>query len=71
MSYHEINIFNDAVKANTKASQHTAAGRINVTVTKPPGHSSVIVYDNTNNQAEVIFDEDGPPNLFIVESDGN
>jgi hypothetical protein len=73
MSYHEINIFNDLAKANAKAADHKAAGRKNVTLAPAApmaGYESVIVYDNTDGKAEVIFDQDGPPNLFIVESDG-
>lgn len=74
MSYHEINIYNDLAKANAKAADHQAAGRKNVTVspTAPSkGYESVIVYDNTNGKSEVLFDQDGPQNLFVVESDGD
>ena len=70
MSYHEINLFNDEGPAMAKAAQHRAAGRTNVAVTPRPGYESVIVYDNTDGKAEVIFDKDGPPNLYLVESDG-
>jgi hypothetical protein len=73
MSYHEINIFNDQAKAAAKAADHKAAGRKNVTITPAApiaGYESVIVYDNTDGNSEVVCDKDGPPNIFIVESDG-
>ena len=73
MSYHEIDILDDAAKANAKAAEQKVAGRKNVTVTprtSGQGYESVIVYDNTNGKAEVVFDKDGPPGLFVVESDG-
>ena len=70
MSYHEINLFDNEAGATAKAAEHKVAGRKNVKVTKKPGYESVIVYDNTAGQSEVIFDQEGPPNLFVVESDG-
>ncbi len=71
MSYHEIDIFDDEAKANEKAREHEAAGRQNITVTPKPGLDALIVYDNRNEKSKVVLDADGPPSLFIVESDGD